>query len=64
MAYEVTNVSRSLIYDNLDTKGPDGKPEVLAIKVREKRTLTDQQWASRNVQKHVKRGRLRSRAVS
>ena len=63
MAYEVTNVSRSPIYENLDTKDVNGKREVLNVGVRRTITLTDPQWASNAVQRHIKRKRLRSKKV-
>jgi hypothetical protein len=63
MAYEITNVSRGLLYENLDTKDADGKREVLNVGVRKTVTLTDQQWASNSVQRHILRKRLRSKKV-
>jgi hypothetical protein len=64
MAYEVTNVTRGMIYENLATKGVDGKLEVLALGVRKKVTLTDAQWASPSVQRHIQRKRLRSKKTA
>lgn len=64
MAYEVTNVSRGPIIENLATKGADGKLEVLNLGVRKKTTLTDAQWASPAVQRHIQRKRLRSKKSS
>lgn len=64
MAYEVTNVTRGLIYENLDTKGVDGKLEVLSLGVRKKATLTDAQWGSASVQRHIQRKRLRSKKTA
>ncbi len=63
MAYEVINISRSLLYENLDTKDANGNREVLNVPVRKTVTLTDQQWASNAVQRHIKRKRLRSKKV-
>jgi len=64
MAYEVENVSRSLIYENLDTKDANGKLEVLNVGVRTKAVLSDLQWASHAVQRHIARNRLRSKKTS
>ncbi|MDX1643441.1 MAG: hypothetical protein R3244_03680 [Thermoanaerobaculia bacterium] len=64
MAYEVTNVSRGPLYENLDTKDVQGNLEVLNLGVRQKATLTDKQWASASVQRHIRRKRLRSRKLS
>jgi hypothetical protein len=63
MAYEITNVSRGPLYENLDTKDAQGKREVLSVPVRKTITLTDPQWASNAVQRHIKRKRLRSKKV-
>lgn len=63
MAHEITNVSRSLLYENLDTKDVNGKREVLNLGVRKKVTLTDAQWNSASVQRHITRKRLRSKSV-
>ena len=60
MPYKIKNISRSLIYEGLDTKGGDGKPEVFTLRRRELKTITDAQWNSRSVQKLIKRGRVRS----
>lgn len=64
MSYEVMNISRSTIHENLDTKNVQGKREVLSVGVRKKITLTDQQWASNSVQRHILRKRLRSKKLS
>jgi len=64
MAYEVTNVTRGMIYENLDTKGVDGKLEVLSLGVRKMTTLSDGQWASASVQRHIQRKRLRSKKTA
>ena len=63
MPYEITNVSRAPLYENLDTKNVSGKLEVLSVPVRKTVTLSDQQWASNAVQRHIKRKRLRSKKV-
>ena len=63
MAYKITNVSRGLLYENLDTKDVNGKLEVLNVGVRKTVTLSDQQWASNAVQRHILRKRLRSKKV-
>ena len=63
MAYEVTNVSRSLLYENLDTQDVNGRREILNLGVRKKVTLTDAQWNSAAVQRHIARKRLRSTSV-
>jgi hypothetical protein len=63
MAYEVENVTRTPLVENLDTKTVEGKLEVLHLGPRAKVTLTDAQWASRCVQKLKQAGRLRSRSV-
>lgn len=60
MAYKVKNISTGFLYENLDTKDADGKREVLSLKKREEKTLSDEQWASVAVQKHIKKGRIRS----
>lgn len=63
MAYKIKNVSRILIYEGLDTEGADGKPEVLTLRKREQKTISDAQWGSRSVQKLIKRGLIRSQSV-
>lgn len=63
MSYKVKNISRALIYEGLDTKGGDGKPEVLTLRRREAKTISDAQWNSRAVQKLIKRGHIRSQSV-
>ena len=63
MPYEIENVSRSMIYENLDTKDSSGKKEVLSVGVRAKVVLTDLQWASHSVQRHIARSRLRSKKM-
>jgi hypothetical protein len=61
MSYEVQNVTRSLLYENLDTTDAQGKKEILNLGVRKRMTLTDAQWASNSVQRHIARKRLRSK---
>jgi len=61
MPYEVTNVTRGPLYENLDTKDVNGKLEVLNLGVRKKATLTDTHWGSASVQRHIQRKRLRSK---
>ena len=63
MAYQVTNIGKVLIYENLDTPDAVGKPEVFSLGVRETKTISDEQWASRAVQRHLTRKRLRSKKV-
>lgn len=60
MAYRIKNISSGMIYEDLDTKGPDGRRENLSIKPRASAVLTEAQWNSRAVQKHILKGRLRS----
>jgi len=64
VAYEILNVTRAMIYENLDTKDVNGKQELLCLPVREKKTLSDAQWASVAVQKHLRKKRIRSKKVS
>ncbi len=59
-SYKVKNISRILLYENLDTKDVDGKREVFALRRRETKTITDAQWQSRSIQRNIKKGRLRS----
>jgi hypothetical protein len=61
--YQVKNTGRIPIHEELDTKGKDGKPEVLVLGVRQRTTLTDAQWGSRVVQRSIKARRLKSRRV-
>ena len=61
--YTVKNISRSWIYAELDTKDGGGKLEILALGRRKSQTLTQAQWDSKAVQKHIKRNRLRSAQV-
>jgi len=61
MAYQIENISRTPIHENLDTKNVRGALEVLSIGVRERKTLTDAQWASKSVQAHIRQGRIRSK---
>jgi len=63
MPYQVTNISRTPIYENLDTKDVNGKREVLNVGVRKTVTLTDTQWGSFAVQRHIQKKRLRSKQV-
>jgi hypothetical protein len=62
-SYEVKNISRILIYEDLDTTDGSGAKEVLRLRKRESATLTQAQWQSASVQKHINKGRLRSRQV-
>lgn len=62
MAYTVTNVTRTLIHDNLDTV-VGGQREVFQIGARQTVVLTNAQWGSRNVQRHIAHKRLRSKPV-
>jgi len=59
--YRVQNVSRNPVYENLDTKGVDGKLELLTLDIRESKVLTQAQWDSVVVQKMIRRKWLRSR---
>jgi len=61
-SYQIKNISRVLIYENLDTTS-GGKREVLRLSRRESKVLTEAQWNSRSVQKHIAKGRLRSKPV-
>ena len=62
-SYEVKNISKILIYEDLETKDVHGKQEVLRLRRRELTTLTEAQWNSHAVQKHITKGRLRSKPV-
>lgn len=64
MSYEVTNVSKGSIMENLDTQDAKGKLETLSLGPRDKVTLTDAQFASRRVQRHVLYKRLRVRKLA
>jgi hypothetical protein len=61
--YEVRNVSRYVINDNLDTSDGNGKLEVLNLDPRATKTLTKAQFQSRRVQRHLTKKRLRFREV-
>ena len=61
--YEVKNVSRGPIHENLDTKDKHMKVEALHLGPQKSKQLTEKQWASRAVQKHITRGRRRSKKV-
>lgn len=63
MGYEVTNVSKGSINDNLDTQDSKGNFETFTLGPREKVILTDDQFASRRVQRHVLHKRLRVKKV-
>lgn len=63
MGYEVTNASKGPIRENLDTKDAQGNFETFILGPREKVVLTDEQFASRRVQRHVLHQRLRVRKI-
>lgn len=63
MPYVVKNNSRGPIHEDLDTVGANGKRETLHLKVRESKQLSNEQYNSRSVQKHVREGRLRASQV-
>jgi hypothetical protein len=62
MAHQVTNVSPTLLQDNLDTV-VGGKRETFVLGSRRSVVLTDTQWGSRNIQRHLAHKRLRSKPV-
>lgn len=65
MGYDVTNVSRSSIGpENLDTADANGKLETFSIAAKATASLTDEQYSSKRVQRHVQMGRLRARKTS
>lgn len=64
VSYEVMNVSKGTIHENLDTQDDNGKIEVFSLAPRAKTTLTDDQFASRRIQRHVLKKRLRARKVA
>ena len=65
MAYEIKNVSRQAIYEDLETYDQEGKRDTLRLAVREKTILTDAQFQSRRVQRHLnsRPKRLRARKL-
>ncbi len=62
MSYEVLNVSKTTIHENLDTK-IKGRLETFVLGPRKKAVLTDAQFASRRVQRHVLKKRLRAKKL-
>lgn len=63
MSYEITNISRIPLYEDLETKDVHGKRQQLILGVRQKAVLSDDQWKSHSVQTHLKKKRLRSKKV-
>ena len=61
--YEVYNVSKTLIHENLDTKDAKGRLEVLTVPPMSRVNLTEAQFRSSNVQAFIRRKRLRFRTV-
>lgn len=64
MSYKITNVSRGPIYENLDTKDGNGNLEVFSLGPRETTELSNEQFESRRVQKHVEKKRLKVQKIA
>lgn len=62
--YEVTNVSRNLIHDDLPLKDAHGKPVVLTLGIRQRTTLSEAAVQTPVVQRHLQRKRIRVRKIS
>jgi hypothetical protein len=63
VSYEVLNVSKTTIHENLDSKNKKGKLDTFVLGPRKKAVLTDAQFASRRVQRHVLKKRLRAKKL-
>lgn len=61
--YRVKNTSRILIHEDLGIKDAHGNMVVLSLRRRETKVLTEAQWKSRVVQRHIKAGLLKSARV-
>lgn len=64
MSYKITNISRGPIHENLDTKDANGNLEVFSLGPRETTELSNEQFASRRVQKHVQKKRLKVQTIA
>lgn len=64
MGYKITNISKTMIHDNLDTRDGDGDLGVFALGPRESVEVTDAQFESRRLQKHLKLKRLKAQKIA